>query len=148
MRDPEWIDTGLLALGMIASAREDVGGMQQLYAENLVLCRDAGDTGNSPMALQGLAATAALRQDRALSARLLGATHVATARCSRCIAGSDRRVRTAPPATNPRHACALAAACQKHLFVGGWGHAADQVRSPLLNGSFWTLDLPIASNYS
>jgi predicted ATPase/DNA-binding CsgD family transcriptional regulator len=77
VRDRKWIDTSLLALGVIAEARGDVAAMAELYAEALVLCRDTGDDGNLSLAFQGLAATAALRRDWPAAARLLGATHTA-----------------------------------------------------------------------
>jgi hypothetical protein len=53
--------------------------MLHVYGECLGLCRDAGDIGNLPLALEGLAAAATVLGDCTSAARLLGAAEVAHA---------------------------------------------------------------------
>jgi hypothetical protein len=58
--------------------------MLHVYAECLGLRRDVGDTGNLPLALEGLAAAATALGDRTSAARLLGCGGSISAQLTRC----------------------------------------------------------------
>jgi hypothetical protein len=75
--DWKWVINCLIGLGLVARRRGDVDNMLQVYGECLGLCRDAGDTGNLPLAHEGLAAAATALGDSTRAARLLGAAEAA-----------------------------------------------------------------------
>jgi hypothetical protein len=79
MRDWKWVGNALLGLAMVARHRHDIEAMTRSYLESLVVCRDVGDTGNLPLALEGLAAAAAACGKNEVAARLLGTAEVARA---------------------------------------------------------------------
>jgi predicted ATPase len=75
--DWKWVINTLLGLALIARRRSDYETMAHCYVDGVGLCRDVGDTGNFPLTLEGLAATAAGLGDATTAAQFLGAAEVA-----------------------------------------------------------------------
>ncbi|MGI9147862.1 MAG: ATP-binding protein [Chloroflexota bacterium] len=108
MGDWKWVNNTLLGLAMVARQRADYDTMAHHYLESLSVCRDVGDSGNLPLALEGLAATAAAWGNLEAAAQLLASAETAHADGVQAIiplyedlfAATDAKVRVALPAAD------------------------------------------------
>jgi hypothetical protein len=75
--DVKLLNTARICLGLIARLQGDHGQAARYYAEGLATCREAGDLGNLPICLEGLAAVAVDQANPGRAATLLGAAKAA-----------------------------------------------------------------------